>query len=245
MADIIKNQFCVIGLGEFGFAVARSLSEKGAYVLAVDRNMERIEAVKKYVAEAIQFDATDPTLLKEHGVCEADVVIVAIGEAFEPVVLISMELLKEGVKRVISRASSKTQEEILERIGIEEIIHPERDEGIRMATSLLSSSISDFFKLSDEVGIFEIEAPDDMIGYTLAELKIKERYKLSLITIKRMHGMNETNETEDAGDGEKDGSNKETFEVLGVLEGDTKIRKTDRLIIMGNQDSVEKLIDLN
>lgn len=233
-----KNQFCVIGLGEFGFSLAKSLAEEGAYVLAIDKNFERIEEIKKFVAQAVQFDATDPVLLEEHGACSADVVIVAIGETFEPVVLISMELLKAKVDRIISRASSDTQETILNRIGISEVIHPEKDEGKRMATSLLSTSISDFFKLSDEVGIFEIDAPEGMVGYSLKELKIRQRYDMSLITIKRKQIKDNTESIYF--------SNEDyIYEVLGVLDPFTMIRKTDRLVIMGSKKSLDKLIETN
>ena len=233
-----QNQFCVIGLGEFGFSVAKSLSEKGAYVLAIDHDYDRIEEIKKYVAEAIQFDATDPVLLKEHGATNADVVIVAIGEIFEPVVLICMELLKENVGRIIARASNDTQETILNRIGIKEVIHPEKDEGKRMATSLLSTSISDFFKLSDEIGIFEIDAPKGMVGYSLKELKIRQRYDMSLITIKRQHKKQNSDSIYEMDTGFY-------YDVLGVLDPTTMIRKTDRLIIMGSQESLDKLMSTN
>lgn len=233
-----ENQFCVIGLGEFGFSLAKSLAEKGAYVLAVDNNYERIEEIKKFVPQAVQFDATDPVLLKEHGATNVDIVIVAIGEDFEPVVLITMELLKAKVRRIISRASSDTQETILNKIGINEVIHPEKDEGKRMATSLLSSSISDFFKLSDEIGIFEIDAPKGMVGYSLKELKIRERYEMSLITIKRQQQKEDTSSLYASEDDIY-------YKVLGVLDPLTMIRKTDRLIIMGTQEALDKLMDTN
>lgn len=233
-----KDQFCVIGLGEYGFSLAKSLAEEGAYVLAIDNDYDRVEEIKKYVAQAVQFDATDPVLLKEHGACEADVVIVSIGEAFEPVVLISMELLKANVRRIISRASNETQETILNKIGIKEVVHPEKDEGKRMATSLVSTSISDFFHLSGEIGIFEIEAPKGMVGYSIKELKIRERYNMSLITIKRQKKREDSNSLYQSDDDYY-------YEVLGVLDPLTMIRKTDRIVIMGSQESLDKLLETN
>ena len=230
-----SNQFCVIGLGAYGFSLARSLAEHGAFVLAVDHTLERVEEIKQYVSEAIQFDATDPTLLAEHGVFNADIVVVAIGEAFEPVVLIGMELLKAGVPRIIARAGSDTQETILNRIGIGEVIHPEKDEGERMAASLIRSSISDFFELSEDIGIYEIEAPGDMTGYTLEELKMRQRYRVNLLTIKRPKTV----------DFEVDGAEKKPFEVLGVVEPGTKIREGDRLVLMGKQEDIDKLLETN
>lgn len=230
-----NNQFCVIGLGAYGFSLARSLAEKGAFVLAIDHELERIEEIKKYVSEAVCFDATDPSLLAEHGVFNAGIVIVAIGETFEPVVLIAMELLKAKVPRIIARAGNDTQESILKRIGISEVIHPEKDEGERMATSLLKSSISDFFELSEDIGIYEIDAPKDMLGYTVAELKMRQRYHVNLLTIKRPT------------DGEiaVEGAEKKSYEVLGIVEPNAKIREGDKLVLMGKQESIDKLIETN
>ncbi|MDZ7694176.1 MAG: NAD-binding protein [Balneolaceae bacterium] len=141
--------------------------------------------MKQYVSEAIQFDATDALLLADHGVFNAEIVVVTIGKAFETVVLIAMELLKTGVPRIIARATSDTQESILNRIGIEEVVHPEKDEGERMAASLVRSCICDFFELSEDIEVYEIDAPSDMAGYTIAELKMRQRYRVNLLTIKR------------------------------------------------------------
>ena len=229
-----KNQFVVIGLGEYGFSLAKSLAENGAYVLAVDHDLVRIEEIKNYVDQAIQFDATNPKLLKEHGIFSADIVIVAIGDSFEPVVLISMELLKAEVGRIIARASSNTEQMILNKIGVKEVIHPEKDEGVRMATSLMSSSITDYFKLSDEVGIFEIEAPKDMIGYSLLDLKIRQRYNLNLLTIKRPK-IKESDTEEEV----------KLYVVLGVIEPSFKIKEGDKLLLMGAQEAIDKLINTN
>lgn len=228
-------QFCVIGLGAYGFSLAKSLSGHGAFVMAIDHDLDRVEEIKQYVSEAIQFDATDPELLAEHGVFNADIVIVAIGEAFEPVVLIAMELLKADVPRIIARAGSDTQESILNRIGIEEVIHPEKDEGERMAASLVRSSISDFFELSEDIGIYEIEAPSDMVGYSVADLKVRQRYHVNLLTIKRPRQI----------DIEIEGSHKKSFEVMGVIEPTLKIREHDKLVLMGKQEDIDKLLETN
>lgn len=231
--NLIKdNQFCVIGLGAYGFSLAQSLAGHGAYVLAIDHDIDRIEEIKQHVAEAVQFDATDPKLLAEHGVFDADVVIIAIGEAFEPVVIIAMELLQAGVPRIIARAGSRTQESILNRIGIDEVIHPEHDEGERTAFALVRSSISDFFELSEDIGIYEIEAPEAMTGYSVSDLKMRQRYEVNLLSIKRPVNRVET-------------SGRDEFEVIGVIRPETKIRSNDRLILMASQAAIDKLIQTN
>ncbi|SMO78180.1 potassium channel family protein [Fodinibius sediminis] len=236
MAKNGKEQFCVIGLGSYGTSLAKSLSELGAYVMAVDHNIERVEEVQQFVSEAIMFDATDPAMLAEHGVYGADVVIVGIGEAFEPVVLICMELLKAGVPRIIARAGSDTQQSILNRIGIKEVIHPERDEGARMATQLMHSSVSNYFELSEDIAIYEIDAPKSMHDFTLAELKLRERYEVNLLTIKRPRKRKVTLE---------EGVEHEELEVLGVLDGQAVIRPNDRLVVMGRHENIKKLMDTN
>jgi len=229
------QQFCVIGLGAYGSSLAKSLSRLGAYVLAVDHDLEKVEAIQQFVSEAVQFDGTDPAMLAEHGVFNADVVIVGIGEAFEPVVLICMELLKAGVKRIIARAGSDTQEAILNRIGINEVIHPEKDEGERMAAQLIHISVNDYFELSKDIAIYEIDAPKDMHGYSLADLKLRQRYNVNLLTIKRIK----------KSDVEVEGMPNKEAEILGVLEPSTKIRPNDRLVVMGRHDNINKLIDMN
>ncbi|HEX6981518.1 MAG TPA: TrkA family potassium uptake protein [Balneolaceae bacterium] len=230
-----NQQFCVIGLGAYGFSLAKSLAGLGVYVLAVDHDLEKVEEVQQYVSEAVQFDATDPEMLAKHGVFNADVVVVGIGEAFEPVVLIGMELLKADVKRIIARAGSDTQESILNRIGIKEVIHPEKDEGERMAAQLIHTTVSDYFELSKDIAIYEIEAPKDMHGYSLSDLKLRQRYNVNLLTIKRSK--------KDAIHVE--GIDKDGTEILGVLDASTKIHSNDRLVMMGRHDDINKLIETN
>lgn len=235
MADKGDKQFCIIGLGAYGTSLAKNLSRLGAYVMAVDHDLERVEEIQQYVTEAVQFDGTDPDMLAEHGVFNADVVIVGIGEAFEPVVLICMELLKKDVPRIIARAGSDTQEAILNRIGIQEVIHPEKDEGRRMATQLFHLSINDYFELSEDIAIYEIEAPEGMHGYTIEELKLRQRYNVNLLTIKRKKesGL------------ELEGVSEEEVEIFGVLDPKTKIRPDDKLVVMGHHDDISKLIEMH
>lgn len=231
-----NQQFCIIGLGAYGSSLAKSLSKLGAYVMAVDHDIEKVEEIQQFVSEAVKFDATDPAMLAEHGVFNADVVVVGIGEAFEPVVLICMELLKAEVPRIVARAGSDTQESILNRIGINEVIHPEHDEGERMATQLINTSVNNYFELSDDIAIYEIDAPSGMHDYSLADLKLRERYQVNLLTIKRPKKNKVPLKNEEE---------KEDMEVLGVLKATTKIRSGDRMVVMGSHDNINKLINTN
>lgn len=226
-------QFAVIGIGAFGSALAKKLSEEGAYVIAIDNNMEHIEKVKDFVSDAICFDATDPDMLESHGITNVDVAVISIGEVFEPVVLIAMHLLNAGVKEVYGRAGSRTQEQILEQIGITDVIHPERQVAERMGISLVRRGMSDVFDLGEGMAMFEIKAPESMVGYTLEELEIRKRYQLNLITIKRP----------------KEADQKiglpVRFETIGILHGKTTIEKGDRFLLVGSKENVDKLLDTN
>ncbi|GAA5522517.1 TrkA family potassium uptake protein [Aliifodinibius salicampi] len=226
-------QFAIIGIGAFGKALAKKLSEEGAYVIAIDNNMEHIEQVKDYVSDAICFDGTDADLLEEHGITNVDVAIISIGEAFEPVVLIAMHLLNAGVAEVYGRAGSYTQEQILKQIGITDVIHPERQVAERMGVSLVRRGMSDVFDLGEGMAVFEVDAPESMVGYTLGELDIRKRYQLNLITIKRL-----SKEDQKIGLAER-------YRPIGVLDGTTEIKEGDRFLLVGNKDDVDKLLDTN
>lgn len=226
-------QFAIIGIGAFGKALAKKLSEEGAYVIAIDNDMEHIEQIKDYVSDAICFDGTDAELLEEHGITNVDVAVISIGETFEPVALIAMHLLNAGVKEVYGRASSNTQVQILKQIGITDVIHPERQVAERMGVSLVRRGMSDVFDLGEGLAMFEVEAPDSMAGYTLEELEIRKRYQLNLITIKRLSKTDQ-----------KIGL-PEQYEPIGMLKGSTEIKEGDRMLLVGSKDDVDKMLDTN
>lgn len=225
--------FAVIGIGAFGNALAKKLSEEGAYVIAIDSNMDHINQVKEYVSDAICFDATDPELLESHGITNVDVAIISIGETFEPVALIAMHLLNSGVKEVYGRAGTYIQEQILKQIGITDVIHPERQVAERMGVSLVRRGMSDVFNLGEGLAMFEVEAPNAMIGYTLEELEIRKRYNLNLITIKRLEPNSEQLRPN------------ERYKPIGILTGKTKVKEGDRFLLVGSKENCDKLLETN
>ncbi|NGP88978.1 potassium channel family protein [Fodinibius halophilus] len=225
--------FAIIGIGAFGSALAKKLSEEGAYVIAIDNNMEHINQVKEYVSDAICFDATDPDLLENHGITNVDVAIIAIGEAFEPVALIAMHLINSGVTEVYGRAGTYIQEQILKQIGITDVIHPERQVAERMGVSLVRRGMSDVFDIGEGLAMFEIEAPEAMVGYTLAELEIRKRYELNLITIKRPVEL------------EGEIGPEKHYKPIGILRGSTEVKEGDQFLLVGRKEDVDKLLETN
>ncbi|MGM0588292.1 MAG: potassium channel family protein [Bacteroidota bacterium] len=226
--------FAIIGIGAFGSAIAKKLSEEGAYVIAIDNNMDHINQVKEYVSDAICFDATNPELLESHGITNVDVAIISIGETFEPVALIAMHLKNSGVKEIYGRASNHLQEQILEQIGITDVIHPERQVAERMGVSLVRRGMSDVFDIGEGLAMFEIDTPPAMVGYTLEELEIRKRYALNLITIKRKQPS-----------ADEDDHSDKAFKPMGIVTGKTKVKEGDRFVVVGTKENCDKLLETN
>lgn len=223
-----EPQIAVIGLGAFGMELVKTLAKEGAHVIAVDNNMDHLDEVKDLTKHTICFDATDPVQLKSHGITDVDIAVIAIGERFEPVVLIAMELINSDVK-VYGRANSKTQEQILKQIGVAEIIHPERQVAERMGATLHRTGMEDLLDLGEGLSIFEINIPDKMADYTLSELQLRKRYGVNILTIKRI---------DPDGDSEK-------YVSRGIPSGDTKLKKGDKIIVLGNKLDCEKMLSVN
>lgn len=233
MAKKTSPQIAVIGLGAFGMALVKALAREKANVMAVDNNMDHLDEVKNLTTNAVCFDATDAGELKTHGISDVDIAVIAIGKSFEPVVLIAMELIKAGVSKVYARANSDTQEQILNKIGVYEVIHPERQVAEKMGVTLHRSGMEDLLELGEGLSIFEVNVPESMINNTLAELNLRKRYGINVLTIKRPTGE------------KADDSEKKVYQSLGVLDGGTRIKKGDKFVLLGNKKDFDKMIELN
>lgn len=227
------NKFAVVGLGQFGFAIARSLAKEGAEVMAIDFNPERVEQIKDYVAHAVALDATDKRVLESQNIQDLDAVVVAIGEDFEALLMSTVQLMELGVTRIIARAANDQQRMILEKMGIREILSPEEEVGRNLAKTLLNPNIKSFLSLPDGYEIVEIGTPKKIADKTISDIDLRKRYSLNLITIKRM--FEET----------KDGKTIQTEHIIGVPRADTILYETDILIVMGKAKDVEKFVQLN
>lgn len=177
--------YAVLGLGQFGESVALSLARQGQSVLALDEQMDRVELVKNEVDAAVQADATDEETLYGLEVDEMPVVVVAIGAHSTEASIMTTALLAEmGVDRIISRASSPLHARVLRSVGAHEVIDPERAMGERLAARLCRPNIVDQISLGDAI-LAEIQAPESMVGETLASLDLRQRFDISVIAIQR------------------------------------------------------------
>ena len=180
-----KQQYAVIGLGRFGVSVARRLHEAGQEVLGIDVNEERIDDAELYVTHAVIADSTDEKALTSIGIRNFDCVIVAIGNDIQSSILTVMILKDLGVKKVIAKALGKLHGKVLDRIGADWIVYPERDMGERVANQLLSPNMLNYIELSKEYNIEEIMIPSKMAGKSLRELDIRAKYNVSAIAVFR------------------------------------------------------------
>lgn len=181
-----QRQAIVIGLGQFGLAVATSLTEKGVEVLAVDTREERVRAAAQVVAEAVSFDATDEAALAGINPSRRDLCICAIGNEAREASIITTALLRQlGAKRVVARGLDPLHERILHLVGAHEVVNPEQAFGERYATRLMYASVVDEIELGEDLVITELHPPPTFVGRDLASLELPRRYGLTVIAVRR------------------------------------------------------------
>jgi trk system potassium uptake protein TrkA len=212
----MTKQFAVIGLGRFGSSLAATLAKLGAEVLAIDMDEERVRALVPVVTQAVQADATDEDALKDLGIRNFDVVVVAM-KAFEPSLLVTLYLKQNGVQRVVVKAASEVHGKILEKIGADTIIFPEKDMGERLAFSLISGSVIDHIELSPDYSVVEIVVTGALAGRTLRDLNLRNRMGLTVVAIKREEDVNV------------------------FVSPDEPLREKDVLVAVGPNEGVQKL----
>ncbi|OIO02109.1 hypothetical protein COY52_00995 [Candidatus Desantisbacteria bacterium CG_4_10_14_0_8_um_filter_48_22] len=191
------RQFAVIGLGKFGLAVAKTLTEKGCQILVIDSDEERVREAGEFAASAIQMDATDEEALRKVGFESIDVAIVSVGENLESSILITLLLKEIGVKEVISKALTAHHAKVLQKIGADRIVFPEREMGIKVAEHLISPDILELIRLSPDYDLLEFTVPRGMNGKTLKDLALRTKYKVNIVAIKkRVPYVNDAGESE-------------------------------------------------
>jgi trk system potassium uptake protein TrkA len=181
-----KNRtFGVIGLGRFGYHVARTLAQGGAEVIACDVDEEKVREVSEYVSLAYVLDATDAKALKESGIANVDTAVVSIGENIEASILIVVQLKELGVKEVVAKAITPLHGRVLEKLGVDRVVYPEKEMAIRVAHSLLAGEFIEEIPIGEKHSLFELKAFDFMLGKTLRELDVRRRFGVSVLAIKR------------------------------------------------------------
>lgn len=214
----MARSFLIIGLGRFGKHMAKSLTRQNNEVLAIDINEDRVNSALKYVTDAQIGDATDPQFIEDLGVNNFEVCIVAIGDNFQSSLESTCLLKEKGAKYVFARANRDIHKKFLLRNGADEVIYAERETAERFAVRFGSAGITDYFKLSDEFAIYEINVPENWIGKNVVEVKVRQKYNVNVLAVK-------TGNLFDA-----------NFGIEHRFSADEK------LLVLGTKDTVKKLL---
>lgn len=215
-----KPEFAVIGLGRFGRSVVKTLVAKGFSVLGVDRDEETIQSLIDLCTEAVILDSTNEDALRELDIGAFDTVVVAIGQDFESNLITTAALKAIGVRRVICKALTTRQKDILLRIGASEVIQPEADAGHQLALELAAPNLLDRIPLGDKHTILEFMVTSSMDGKTLVDVDFRKLYEVTVMAIKRDN------------------------EITVSPSGSFLMKAGDILVVLGEVDKINKLENL-
>ena len=175
----------VIGAGQFGTHIAKRMEELRCEVMAVDINEDCINDIMPYVTNAKIGDGTNEEFLRTLGIDDYDVCFVTLGSHFQTSLETTSLLSELGAKKVTSRATNDVQMKFLLRNGADEVVYPEKQTAIRIATKYASDNILDFFHLEQEFYIYELKVPKNWHGKSLMQIDIRRKHNINILTIKR------------------------------------------------------------
>ena len=182
---IMKKTYAVFGLGRYGIAVARELVHNGVEVIAVDMDERIVNAAADELPICKCADITDPEVIRQLGISNVDVVIIAMANNLEASVM-AVTLCKEiGVKTVIAKSANEMHQKILNRVGADKVVFPENESGIRLAKNLLSSGFVDMVSLAKNVSMIELDVKTDWVGKNLIELNLRKKYSINVVAVRK------------------------------------------------------------
>lgn len=179
-----QTQFLVLGLGRFGESVARNLYKLGKDVLAVDHDAQVIEEISPFVTQAVQTDVTDEDALSALGAGNFDVAVVATGDVRSSI-LVSLMVKEMGVNTVVAKAVDELHAKVLKKVGVDRIVFPEREMGMRIAKSLVSPHVVDLMELSNDYEIVEVTLPEKWASQSIIKLDVRRKYGLNILAVRR------------------------------------------------------------
>lgn len=223
-------RFAVIGLGRFGFKVATTLAERGAEVIAIDVDRELVDEIKDWVSEALCLDSTDEKALRAVGIQDVDAVVVAIGNNIEASILTTAILKRLGVSRIIARAMTTLQGQILQEVGARRVIYIEEQMGEQVARTLIAPHIQEHIPLGTGHSLVQLTPRKEFIGKTIGELDFRAKYGVNIIAIeRRIPTLTAT------------GENKFDVQVNDLPSPHDRIEEGDTLLIVGSDERIAEL----
>ncbi len=208
----------IVGLGRFGYALAKALAELDADLLILDQDEEKIRDMREYTENALVIKNLDKASLMETGIQNCDIAIVCIGEQMDISILTTLHLVSMGIPKVVARATSAEHGEILEKLGAK-VVYPERDMAERLAKRMEEANMPEFAQLNDKVGIAKLTVAYEMEEETVYDVDIETRFAVKLIAI-------ESNS-----------------EILSDIDPYYEFKEDDVIYVLGNIDDIKKLTD--
>ena len=212
-----KRQYIVVGLGRFGRAIAETLCQDGAEVLGVDRRMDLVEEMRDVLTHTIQLDAMDRDALAALGVQDFDIAFVTMGSDIRASGTIVLQLKELGAKKVIAKAQDEFHGRMLEKLGADQVLFPERDMGRRVAHNLVSGNIIDYLELSSQYSMAEIRPKREWVGKALKQTEMRNRLGINVVAIR-------------SGD-----------ELNAMPMPDTTLGEDDVLLVVTSEETLKKL----
>ena len=209
----------VIGLGIFGFNIAKDLFENGVEVIAIDKDKEMVQKIRDFSTKAILGDSRDKEFLESIGIGEDDIVIISFGEDLASATLTTLHLKELKVKRIIVKVPNEEYKRVLEKIGATEVIIPEKEMANKISKSIISPNILDYIPLSEDYIICEIAPPSSFIGKTIEELRLRSRYHVEVIAVKELI----------------------PERIRMIPRADFIIKDSDILIVLGKEEDINKI----
>lgn len=216
-----KKQFAVIGVGRFGESLISELTRMGHEVLAIDTDEGRIDDIVDIATQAVQADSMEERVLKALDITSFDAVIVAIGGDLEASILTSITLKELGVKRIIAKAQNRMHGKVLEKMGIDMVIYPERDMAVRLARTLNSHSFLDYIELSPDYSILELTTPRRWAGHTIGELNLRKFMGITVLAIRSQGN------------------------VVVSPAAEQQLGKDDIIVVLGSTSSLDKINEMD
>lgn len=209
----------VIGLGIFGFNIAKDLYENGFEVVAIDKNKDIIQKIRDFSTKAVLADGTDKEVMESIGIQEDDVVIISFGEDLAAATLITLHLREMKVKTIIVKAPNEDHKRVLEKVGATDVVIPEREMADKVAKSLVSPNVLDYIPLLEDYTISEIVPPSGFMGRTIGELHLRNKHHIEVIAVREML----------------------PERITMVPRADFVIKDSDVLVVIGREKDIQKI----
>ena len=215
----------IIGAGRFGLSLAEALAETGIEVLLIDRNNALVQAAIKKVTWAVQCDATSANALESAGIPECDTVVVAIGSNVEASMLVTANCKELGIKTVISKATSEIHGKILDKLGADHVVYPDRESAHRLARNITEHNAYDLLEISEGLSLAEIDVPEACVGKTLAEADLRKKSGVTVLCIRRPDPKN----------------NRKPLQIIIPNPNNDAFEAEDKLIVFGTTSGIDAL----